>query len=259
MPKPLQSNNFSGICVGQNRIVLERVASTNDYLKDKLSKSKPFAEGTVIMAVDQYAGRGQVGTHWQSHPGKNLTASILLCPNFLHPSQQFTLNIAICLAVQQVLSNILDQEVRIKWPNDIFVNNKKLGGLLIENILQGNSWKYAIIGIGINVNQSDFPDEMNQAGSLIKLLHETYSIEKLLTEICTCVDYHYFQLRRGNFAEQKQLYCEHLFGINEIRKFKIDGVLVEGKIIDVDENGKLVVDFNGHLAKFGFKEIEYLI
>lgn len=259
MSKPLQSNDFSGIFIGQNRIVLERVASTNDYLKAELSKSKPFPEGTVIMAVEQYAGRGQVGTQWQSPRGKNLTASILLCPHFLHPSQQFTLNIAICLAIQQVLSTILNEEVQIKWPNDIYINNKKLGGILIENILQGNLWKYAIIGIGINVNQSDFPDKMTKAGSLIKLLHESYSIEKLLSEICTGIDHLYFQLRSGNFVEQKRLYGQHLFGINEIRSFKIDGVLVEGKIVDVDENGMLVIDFNGHLAKFGFKEIEYLI
>lgn len=211
------------------------------------------------MAVDQYAGRGQVGTKWQSHPGKNLTASILLCPTFLHPSQQFSLNIVICLAIQQVLSNILDEKVQIKWPNDIYVKNKKLGGILIENILQGSSWKYAIIGIGINVNQSHFPDEINKASSLIKLLHQTYSIEKLLTEICSCIDSHYFQLRLGNFVAQKRLFCANLFGMNEVRSFKIDGVLIKGKIIDVDENGMLVVDFNGHAVKFGFKEIEYVI
>lgn len=259
MSKPLQSNDFSGIFIGQKPIILERVASTNDYLKAKLSKSKPFPEGTVIMAVEQYAGRGQVGTQWQSPRGKNLTTSILLCPNFIHPSQQFTLNIVICLAIQEVLSTILNEDVQIKWPNDIYVNNMKLGGILIENILQGNLWKYAIIGIGINVNQTNFPDEMSKAGSLIKLLHETYSIEKLLSEICSCIDRHYFQLRAGNFAEQKRLYCKHLFGINETRSFKVDGIIVEGKIVDVDENGMLVIDFNGHLAKFGFKEIEYLI
>lgn len=259
MSKPLQSNDFSGIFIGQKPIILERVASTNDYLKANLSKSKPFPEGTVIMAVDQYAGRGQVGTQWRSPPGENLTASILLYPDFIHPSQQFTLNIVICLAIQEVLSTILNEKVQIKWPNDIFVNNKKLGGILIENILQGNLWKYAIIGIGLNVNQTDFPSEMSKAGSIIKLLHQTYSIEKLLSEICTSIDHHYFQLRSGNFIEQKRLYCKHLFGINEIRNFNIDGIIVEGKIVDVDDNGRLAIDFNGHLAKFGFKEIEYLI
>ena len=255
----MQSNHFSGIFMSQNRIILDRVSSTNDYLKAQLSNSKPFPEGTVIMAVEQYAGRGQVGTEWQSQRGKNLTASILLCPNFLQPSQQFTINVAICLGIQQALSAIVNQKVLIKWPNDIYVDNKKIGGILIENILQGNTWKYAIIGIGLNVNQTDFPETAKNAGSLIKLLHETYSIEKLLTEICNCIEYHYDQLKLGKQVLQKVLYLQRLYGMNETRQFKVNDILVEGKIIDVDDNGNLVVDFNGHLAKFGFKEIEYLI
>jgi BirA family biotin operon repressor/biotin-[acetyl-CoA-carboxylase] ligase len=255
----LQSNDFSGIFIGENRINLERVASTNDYLKAELSKSKPFPEGTVIMAVEQFAGRGQVGTRWESQKGKNLTVSILLCPSFLHPSKQFNLNIAICLAIQHVLSTILPEKVFIKWPNDIYVGNKKLGGILIENIIQGNTWKYAIIGIGINVNQCEFPENARNAGSLIKLLHESYSIEKLLTEICRSIEQHYFQLKMGGHAKQKELYCENLFGINETRPFKIDGIQVEGKIVAVDESGQLLIDFNGHVTKFGFKEIEYVI
>ena len=255
----MQSNDFSRIFIGQNRIILDRVSSTNDYLKAELSKSKPFPEGTVIMAVEQFAGRGQVGTQWQSQKGKNLTASILLCPSFLQPSQQFTINIAICLGIQQALSAILTEQVFIKWPNDMYVGNKKLGGILIENILQGNNWKYAIVGIGINVNQSTFPEVAKNAVSLLKLLHETYSIEKLLTEICNCIGYHYSQLIQGKQDQQKELYLSNLFGINEKRKFKIDGIPVEGKIVDVDESGNLVVDFDGHSASFGFKEIEYLI
>ena len=255
----MQSNDFSGILIGQNRIILDRVDSTNDYLKAELSKSKPFPEGTVIMAVEQYAGRGQVGTQWQSQRGKNLTVSILLHPNFLQPSEQFAINISICLGIREALSAILSENVLIKWPNDIYVGDKKIGGILIENILQGNLWKYAIIGIGLNVNQSNFPIEAKNATSLFKLLHETYSIEKLLTEICNCIEYHYDQLKLGNRAHQKKLYLEYLFGINEKRSFKIDGILVEGKIIDVDESGNLAVDFDGHIATFGFKEIEYLI
>lgn len=255
----MQSNDFSGIFIGQNRIKLERVASTNDYLKAELSKSKPFPEGTVIMAVEQFAGRGQVGTRWESQKGKNLTVSILLSPSFLHPSKQFTLNIAICLAIQRALSTILIEKVFIKWPNDIYVENKKLGGILIENIIQGNTWKHAIVGIGLNVNQSDFPENAPNAGSLIKLLHESYSIEKLLTEICSGIEHRYFELKHGKHAQQKRLYREALFGINERRMFKINGILVDGKIVNVDDSGHLVVDFNGHIAKFDFKEIEYVI
>src|SRR5690554_4486491 len=99
MSNPLQSNHFSGIFIGQKQITLERTESTNDYLKDELSKSTPFIEGTVIMAVDQFRGKGQAGNEWESQKGKNLTASILLKPTFLKPEQQFDLNIAISLSV----------------------------------------------------------------------------------------------------------------------------------------------------------------
>lgn len=259
MLKPLQNNNISNTTIGKNRIVLPRVASTNDYLKAKLSNSKPLPEGTVIMAVEQFSGRGQATTQWKSEPGKNLTASFLLHPSFLHPAKQFTLNIAICLAIRETLSRIINQKVEIKWPNDIYINGKKIAGILIENILQGSTWKYAIVGIGINVNQKQFPEGLKNASSLSILLHESYSIDKLLNELCICIDQQYLLLRTGNAVEQRKLYRRCLFGLNEVRSFEIDGIRVEGKIVDVDESGKLMMDFNGHIAEFGFKEIAFIL
>lgn len=253
----MQSNHFSGIFIGKNRIILERTASTNDYLKAELSKFKPLVDGTVIMAVEQYAGRGQVGTQWESEKGKNLTASILLCPSFISPAYQFNLSIAVSLGVRQALQNILKQEVQVKWPNDIYVNNKKIGGILIENILQGSTWKYAIIGIGVNVNQTAFSARANNATSIREILHESYSIENLIDEICKLIEKHYLELKSGMQNTQKAQYMQYLLGRNEQRVFKIDGVLVEGKIVDIDTYGRLVVDFNGHLTSFSFKEIEY--
>src|SRR5690606_4492328 len=107
-----------------------------------------LAEGTVIMAVDQYAGKGQKGTSWQSEPGKNLTFSLLLTPAFLDPKNQFSLTVAMSLAVARWLESLLRAAVTIKWPNDIYVSDRKIGGILIENILKGNIWKSAIVGIG---------------------------------------------------------------------------------------------------------------
>ncbi len=253
----MQSNHFSGIFIGKQRITLERTSSTNDYLKAELSKFKPFVDGTVIMAVEQYAGRGQVGTQWESEKGKNLTASILLYPSFISPTNQFNLSIAVSLGIRDALHNILKQEVWIKWPNDIYVNNKKIGGILIENILQGSTWKYAIIGIGINVNQTAFSTDAKNPTSIREILHESYVIENLIDEICNLIELHYLELKSGEQNKQKEQYMQYLLGRNEQRFFKIDGVSVEGKIVDIDTNGRLVVDFNGHLSAFNFKEIEY--
>src|SRR5690606_16121061 len=168
-----QSNTFSSFFSGQNLITLKRVSSTNDYLKQELSKSTPFNEGTVIMAEEQTAGKGQKGSKWISDPGKNLTFSLLLKPTFLSPVHQFDLNIAVCVSIFETLFPLMGNQVKMKWPNDIFVNDKKLGGILIENILQGNSWKESIIGIGINVNQEDFGD-LENACSIKQLLHREY-------------------------------------------------------------------------------------
>src|SRR5690606_25093723 len=126
------------------------------YLKNELSKSTPLHEGTVIMAVDQYAGKGQQGTVWQSEPGKNLTFSLLLTPFFLSPKHQFRLTVAVSVALVRALATLLGERVAIKWPNDLYVGDRKIGGMLIENILQGPRWKSAIIGIGLNVNQTVF-------------------------------------------------------------------------------------------------------
>lgn len=255
----MQSNDFSGIFIGKNQITLSRIGSTNDFLKAELSKSKPFVEGTVIMAVEQFAGRGQVGSQWQSEKGKNLTASLLLSPSFLAPIQQFDLSIAISLAIREALQNVLKQAVYIKWPNDIYVNNKKIAGILIENILQGSRWKHAIIGIGVNVNQSTFSPDTKNPGSIYEILHETYDIQKLLNEICILIEKYYLQVQKGMQNQHKELYTQFLFGRDELRMFKIDGVLVQGKIVDTNKNGHLMVIIDGHLATFGFKEIEYLL
>lgn len=211
------------------------------------------------MAVEQYAGRGQIGTQWESEKGKNLTASVLLAPSFLAPTQQFDLSIAISLAIREALQNILKQDVYIKWPNDIYVNNKKIAGILIENILQGARWKHAIIGLGVNVNQSAFSPDAKNPSSIYEILHETYDIQKLLNEICILIEKYYLQVKKGMQIQQKEQYTHYLFGRDELRMFKIDGVPVQGKIIDTDKNGHLMVVFNGHLASFGFKEIEYLL
>ena len=148
----MQNNTFSGLFVGQNLITLNEVDSTNTFLKDALSKSTPLLDGTVIMAEKQFAGRGQVENSWQSEAGKNLTFSILLNPSFLAVDRQFELNKAISIALNDVLIKYIPASAFIKWPNDLYINDKKLGGILIEGgqkIIGEPFWM--IIGIGLNL------------------------------------------------------------------------------------------------------------
>ncbi|QNL50806.1 biotin--[acetyl-CoA-carboxylase] ligase [Olivibacter sp. SDN3] len=257
--KTLQSNTFLGLIVGENVITLQRVNSTNDYLKSKLSNSTPYQEGTVIMAVEQYAGKGQAGNTWVSEAGQNLTLSILLNPTFLLPKEQFRLNIAISLAIIECIKPILGESVRIKWPNDIYVNNKKIGGILIENIIRGSKWKHAIIGIALNVNQTSFGIQKTKACSLKKLLNKDFDLHKLLKLLCAAVSKQYHVLKKGGHLLQRELYKQCLFRFNTPSSFLIDGVQVIGTITDVDDQGKLIIDFDGHLTKFCIKEISFVI
>lgn len=255
----MQSNTFSGLFVGQKIITLASVSSTNDFLKEELSKSKPLPEGTAIMAEEQTQGRGQAGNTWLSEPGLNLTASILLQPQFLSPTDQFWINIVVSNGLCQALQAILGPSIKIKWPNDILYNQQKVAGVLIENVLQGSRWKHSIVGIGVNVNQENFPKPLQGVTSLKQILHQAYSKEKLLSEICGFINQTYTQLRFGKFETLKTYYLNHLFGKDQKRTYLRQGDEVEGLLRDVENSGRVLIEFEGRLQAFGFKEITFIL
>ena len=152
----MQSNVFNTRFVGHRLVKLIKVDSTSSYLKTLLSNFEPLVQGTVIMADEQYAGRGQNNNKWLSQRGKNLTFSIYLVPHFLAAHQQFKLNQAITLGITDSLTKLLGNSCKIKWPNDIYFKEDKIGGVLIENTVRGNKISESVIGIGLNVNQTVF-------------------------------------------------------------------------------------------------------
>ena len=254
----MQNNIFSGLFVGQNLVSLKEVDSTNTFLKNILSNSKPVPDGTVIMAETQYAGRGQRDNTWHAEPGKNLTFSLLLKPGFLSAQQQFDLTRAISLGLYDALYPLLRDSLKIKWPNDIYYGDKKLGGMLIENILQGSQIKNAIIGIGLNVNQENFPDNTANATSIKKILQRDYELKNILAEICNHIEAYYLHLKAGRFEHVRNIYLSRLYWLNEQREFKSNGQVFEGVIKNVKDNGLLVIDQNGGEQTYNLKEIEFL-
>ncbi|MGV3761556.1 biotin--[acetyl-CoA-carboxylase] ligase [Parapedobacter sp.] len=241
-------------------ITLQRIPSTNDYLKDALSKSTPLPEGTVIMAVDQYGGRGQKGAVWQSEPGKNLTISLLLTPTFLDPKRQFVLTAAISLAVARWLQSLTLVGVKVKWPNDLYIGDRKIGGILIENILNGKVWKSAVVGIGVNVNQVSFPPEIEkQTTSVKQILHRDCQVSELLPDLCRRIEREYMRLKSGSFDAVLADYEQGLYRLNEPHPFLVDGITVSGVLRGVSETGRLQIDFNGHRVDFDIKEIAFVI
>ena len=226
----MQNNNFLGLFVGQHIITLQSVDSTNNYLKRILSKSKPLLEGTVILAVEQLAGRGQLGNSWHSEPGKNLTCSILLNPIFLPIEHQFELNRIISLALNDVLTTYFGLAAKIKWPNDSYIDKQKIGGILIENIIHGNLIKHSIIGIGLNVNQLDFPRSLKNVTSFKQILEIEQDLSTLLKEICMAIEIRYLQLKAGKYQEIDTAYLNKLYLWDEWTMYQINGKLQIGKI-----------------------------
>jgi len=212
------------------------------------------------MAVDQYNGRGQKDAVWQSEPGKNLTFSMLLMPTFLEPKQQFVLTAAISLAVARWLESLTRVTVKIKWPNDIYIGDRKIGGILIENILKGKTWKSAIVGIGINVNQTSFPPTIRkQATSVKQILHRDCQVSDLLADLCRHIEREYGALKSGNSDTTLADYRQQLYRLGEQHPYSVDGVTVQGILQGVSETGRLQIDFDGHLAEFDIKEIAFVV
>jgi BirA family biotin operon repressor/biotin-[acetyl-CoA-carboxylase] ligase len=254
----LQNNTFSGLFVGQNLVTLNEVASTNTFLKDALSKSTPLLEGTVIMADKQFAGRGQTNNTWLSEPGKNLTFSVLLNPVFLPPDRQFELNKIISLAISDVLRSYAMNQAMIKWPNDIYINSKKAGGILIENIVSGNTIRHTITGIGLNVNQTVFPLSLKNVTSLKQELQRDYDLKDLLGEICTSIEARYLQLKAGHSQKLSAEYLNRLYLLNEWALFKFNGGFHRARINGVSASGQLILETKEGPMLFNNKEIEFV-
>ena len=255
----MQNNNISGLIIGQNTIYLDKVASTNDYLRELLSNFKPLAEGTAILAGEQFQGKGQRGSTWVSEPGKNLTTSILLKPHFLSIAQQFALSATVAIAVVNWLKRKTEQAVTVKWPNDIYVGNKKIVGILIENKLKGNKIEASIVGIGININQVNF-DTATTITSLAVLTDKAdYVIKDLAVELFESIQQEYNNLSTQSWQSILDHYNESLFWRDQERPFLVAGEKKTGIIKAVGIDGQLQVLIDNKLQKFNIKEISHLI
>ena len=244
------------IFTGKSLVYLPTCHSTNEYAYKLLTEGNPV-EGSLIITPEQTAGKGQRGNTWESEIGKNLTFSLIFKPSFLKVTNQFYLNIISSLAVRDAVAKFLKTEVNVKWPNDIYLDNKKIAGILIQNTIKGEGIGYSIIGIGLNVNQETFSDK--KAISMKKYSSSEYSTEMVLNTLLENIETYYLQLQNNGLKELYQNYIGHLYKFGEEHLFKTNEETFTGKIEGIDGDGRLMIKEGDRLRVFSLKEVEFLI
>ncbi len=227
--------------IGKNIIELNSIDSTNNYSVGLL-KNKKIKEGTVIFARSQFSGKGYNGNIWESEANKNITLSIVLYPVFLKPTQQFYLNKITALAIYDFINNIVrNGRISIKWPNDTFIDKKKVAGVLIKNGIKGNDIEYSIVGIGVNLNQIEFRSNAPNPVSLKNITDDDYDVKNSIMSFCTYLEIRYLQLKNREFETIDKDYMNSLLYYESFQNYEYNGTVIEAKISDVNEFGKLVL------------------
>lgn len=244
------------ITIGYPLIKLETVDSTNIYAT-QLLKTGQVNEGTVILAVYQTRGKGQGGNRWISEPASNLLLSLILRPDFILAERQFFLSMCVSNAIQGFLAQVT-LPVLIKWPNDILVQGRKIAGILIENTILNQNLHTSVVGIGLNVNQQDFPDDLPGPISLRTATGREYNLSDTLDGLLASLTLHLTKLYEKSFAEIKETYLNNLWGLNAWAWYSDASGTFEGRIVDVADSGELmVVNRKGIPKAYGFKEIQF--
>jgi len=228
--------------------------STNQQAKVFI-ENELWQEGDVIAAHHQTAGKGQLGNTWQSMPQKNMLCSLLLKPHFLKASDQIFLNMAVCLSLVDLLAQHHIKSV-IKWPNDIYVGNQKIAGVLIENQLQGIHIKSCVVGVGLNVNQLHFEGLLN-AVSMVMLTHKEIDLPIIISSWISNLNVWYAQLQFGKYDGISQAYHKYLKDLNQEVNFVDENGTFIGIIRKVNVSGQLVVETKAGIKSYHPKQIKW--
>ncbi len=241
-----------------NIIKLSAIDSTNTYLK-QLVKETLLQDETVVLTNRQLSGRGQIGNGWLSREGQSLTFSMFKAFDGMQTERQFMISMAVSLAIVKALKSFNVPQIAIKWPNDILSANRKIGGILIENVLEGSFIKYSIIGIGLNVNETDFPN-LPQASSMKLETGKNFQLEEVLDTILKNVFKNLNNLSAMDFSELKRLYENNLFRKKMVSVFETpESSRFNGIIKGVSDIGELLVETeNDPLQKFQLKEVKLI-
>lgn len=244
--------------IGSHILQHEKVSSTNTLAAALLRDSYP-PEGTVITASYQETGRGQPGNSWESEPGKNLLMSVILYPVMVRPADQFIISRMVSLAVYDLVS-ARTSVARIKWPNDIYVGNDKIAGILIENSIMGQTLGSSVAGIGLNVNQTGFRSGAPNPVSLKQVTGKAHDLKDITGELISLLDRRYGMVVRGEGALLESEYHAVLYRAGEWQRYSDSSGGFEGMIERVMHDGMLLVRRrDGSSREYAFREIDYIL
>ena len=244
--------------IGSNLLFFENLPSTNTHATDLLKKID-LPEGTIVYTNYQFAGRGHTRNKWESEDSKNLLISIILFPSFIKPEDQFHISMAISLGICDFLMRYIP-DCSIKWPNDIYVNNDKIAGILIESSLTGNRIEFTIAGIGLNINQEIFLSNAPNPISLRLLSGHNYDLRDCLNNLGSDLDKRYKQLIAGDSGDIKKEYVSKLYRLNEWHEFRDVCGIYTGRILTVGDFGRIKIEKqSGNISEYSFKETEFIL
>lgn len=237
-------------------IRLEEVDSTNRYLREYHEEDE--SEMVVAVADFQTAGKGQGAHTWESESGKNLLFSIKVHPSWVPVRSQFVLSMAEALALKDALDSYVDG-ITLKWPNDVYWNDKKISGTLIETSVDSRGIKTCIFGTGINVNQTTFLSDAPNPVSLAQILGHEVDREELLQKVLDAFTKYYELLRRADYQDVSGIYHLSLYRRKGYHWYEDADGKFEGAFVEVEDNGHLILhDKKGVIRSYAFGELKYL-
>ena len=244
--------------IGSKLLFFENLPSTNTHTAELLKKNN-LPEGTIVYTNYQSEGRGYSGNKWESENGKNLLFSILLFPSFINTEDQFLISMTISLGICDFLMRFIPA-CSVKWPNDIYVKNDKIAGILIESSVMGNQIENTISGIGLNINQDKFLHTVPNPVSLRLLTGMSYDLPACLNQLSMDLDKRYKQLIAGDYGQIKEEYISKLYRLNEWFKFRDIKGIYTGRILNVTDFGRIQIEReNNNISEYSFKEIEFIL
>jgi BirA family transcriptional regulator, biotin operon repressor / biotin---[acetyl-CoA-carboxylase] ligase len=245
------------LLIGNKIIKLITVDSTNNYATAHLF-AENWTEGTIVQALYQNNGKGQLGNYWESEHEKNLLCSVVLQPRFLPVQKQFLISKVVSLSVSEVVQKYVEG-VKIKWPNDIYVGSRKVAGILIENSIMGNAIEYSVVGIGLNVNQQVFTSPAPNPVSLVQITNKAILVEDVLNELIESLDRWYGLLAGGYTEPIDRAYEGQLYQYRKPCLYRDKGGDFSGTLLGVNAIGQLIIQPNeGKKREYHFKEVSFL-